>query len=100
MRKAVAFISFLSLFGCTRDISFPDNSGGGVSGNPSPCDSLLISVNEIAPGGSANEPADWVELYNPKSQMLSMVAGEWSVSDDPADPSKYILPALTLGPKE
>lgn len=97
MKMLASLLVIFAFSACTRDIDFPDNPP--TSNQNIPCDSMVISVNEIAPGGSADEPADWVEIYNPQTTSVSISAGEWSVSDDPTEPGKYIMPAITIPSK-
>ncbi|MGJ8698101.1 MAG: lamin tail domain-containing protein [Verrucomicrobiaceae bacterium] len=38
-----------------------------------------------------SQPDDWFELYNPSASPVSLTG--WALSDDPADPLKFIIPA-------
>ncbi|MBI5388191.1 MAG: lamin tail domain-containing protein [Verrucomicrobia bacterium] len=38
--------------------------------------------------------SDWLEIFNPNSNAVSLAG--WSLSDDPAEPGKWVFPARTL----
>ncbi len=40
--------------------------------------------------------ADWIELHNPADTPVSLIG--YTLTDDPADPAKWSLPASTLAP--
>ncbi|MCB0121441.1 MAG: chitobiase/beta-hexosaminidase C-terminal domain-containing protein, partial [Caldilineaceae bacterium] len=40
---------------------------------------------------------DWIELYNQSSQSVNLEG--WSLTDDPALPTKWLFPAVTLPPQ-
>ena len=91
----------LLLFSCTEDRFFekldplPQDTTGMV---PAP-----VKINEIVAKGSAlttdlGNNSDWVELYNTSNAPFLMKAGEWYVSDSPADSEKFELPQRTLAP--
>ena len=44
------------------------------------------------------ELQDWIELYNSGGNIVSLQG--WSLTDDAADPGKWIFPAVTLGPAQ
>ena len=39
---------------------------------------------------------DWIEIYNPLSEQVSLEG--WSLSDDPDVPQKWVFPKLSMGP--
>ena len=39
--------------------------------------------------------ADWIEIYNPGQSAINLAG--WSLSDDPANPEKWVFPDQTLG---
>lgn len=59
-----------------------------------------VVINEImasADHGLADEDGDftdWIELYNPTDAPVDLQ--NWSLTDDPTQPSKWLLPALPL----
>ncbi len=62
-----------------------------------------VRINEVVaagvPIGLADEDGDfedWVELLNTGTTSVSL--GGWSLTDDPAVPGKWVLPARTLAP--
>ncbi len=42
------------------------------------------------------DAADWIEIYNPLSEQVSLEG--WSLSDDPDVPQKWVFPKLSMGP--
>ncbi len=44
------------------------------------------------------EPQDWIEIHNAGSQPVSLEG--WYLSDDPAKPARWRIPAATLAPGE
>ena len=58
----------------------------------------LMAVNEALVADEFGEYDDWVELFNGGSEMVDLAG--WSLSDDPADSRRWVLPSLTLEPDE
>ncbi|AMW06438.1 hypothetical protein GEMMAAP_00560 [Gemmatimonas phototrophica] len=63
-----------------------------TKGSANDCD-VLIRINEIESDGGA--PADWIELYNPSAQPVSLAG---YVLSDNVDASRTTLPAGTTIP--
>ncbi|MFM1767593.1 MAG: hypothetical protein RJA22_122 [Verrucomicrobiota bacterium] len=61
-----------------------------------------LVLTEICAGnrtGLADEnglAADWIEIHN--RGLASASLGDWSLSDDPAEPGQWVFPARTLAP--
>lgn len=92
-----AVVSLIALVGCVKQEE--PLLSHGASGCASP-----ITINEVLATGSVSvnefgDTADWLEIYN-AGTGLRMEAGEWYLSDEPADPLKYELPGLVLGEQE
>lgn len=95
-RKALGF--FLSPRGATLE-------GGGKSGfvqlstratgSPSLVISEFMSKNKSAVSDDDGDYSDWIELYNPKGSALDL--NGWYLTDDLQNPTKWKLPALSLG---
>ncbi len=65
--------------------------------------SAQVKINEYSASNSGTSildnqgnNSDWIELFNASS--LSINAGGWTLSDDPANLTKYSLPAGTNVP--
>ncbi len=63
-------------------------------------DSVIVS--EFSATGSTHlldedgEPSDWIELHNPSDQAVDLFG--WSLTDDPAEPDKWVFPQTILPP--
>ncbi len=61
-----------------------------------------IAINELCPRNATtiadedDEYPDWFELYNTGEESISLI--NWSVSDNPDNPSKWKFPDITLQP--
>lgn len=62
-----------------------------------------VKINEYSASNSGatildnqGNNSDWIELFNASSSAIN--AGGWTLSDDPANPTKYTLPAGTNVP--
>ena len=58
-----------------------------------------IHINEVAPTNNTfldnfGETKDWIELYNSSDQAVSLE--NWSISDDPTNPQKWIFPNIQI----
>lgn len=65
------------------------------------CQSIII--NEVAPANTTfldedKETKDWIELYNATNQAINLE--NWSITDNPSEPQKWLFPAIEIGPKE
>ena len=62
-----------------------------------------VRLNELAAANvnglrdEENEVQDWVELYNSASTSVNLAG--WSFTDDESEPTKWVFPAITLGPR-
>lgn len=88
-------VILFALVQCTQDFDGLETNNS-TSQQTDNCDSLLIAINEIAPGGSGEQSADWVELYNPRKENLVLEADQWYITDDLSSPDKFELPSLEL----
>ena len=52
--------------------------------------SVVISEVSATKGNSANESFDWIELYNPSDEDISLEG--WSLSDKGSDRRKFVFP--------
>jgi hypothetical protein len=61
-----------------------------------------LMINEYSPKSNVlsefDEPADWIELYNPANTEMRIEDGEFSITDDRANPGRFFLPAATIPP--
>lgn len=67
-------------------------------GTNAPTSVLINELVASADRGLADEDgdfSDWIELYNPTAAPVDLQ--NWSLTDDPSQPSKWLLPALQLG---
>lgn len=56
----------------------------------------LMASNDATIAASDGEYYDWIELYNASNEPIYL--GDYGLSDDLTDPTKYILPADSLQP--
>ncbi len=93
---------FTAVLGCTKD-RLPEI----ISEAPDPDTGITVTrhtlyINEFVARGSQtiNEfgsAEDWIEIFNPAFQAVTLTSGRWFVSDDgPGNPMKYELPQITL----
>jgi hypothetical protein len=89
-----------------RDRAATPNNFGGASWNYVLDPTALLDavrLNELAAANvnglrdEDNEVQDWVEFYNPADASVSLAG--WSFSDDQNAPTKWVFPAVTLGPR-
>ncbi len=102
MNTFFAVVVFTSLVGCTKD-RLPEPIDQPA---PSPDDTVVerhtLMINEFVARGSVNvneygNAEDWIEIFNPAFQAITLAAGRWYVSDGGLqEPNKYLLPELTL----
>lgn len=70
----------------------------------SPATSAKVWISEIVADNATGlkdrdgDYEDWLELYN--DGLTTVRLGGWSLTDNIAEPRKWILPDLTLGPNE
>lgn len=60
--------------------------------------SEVMSADQILIPDSFGEFSDWVELYNSTDRTIDLDG--WCLSDDPADPAKWMIRDLVLQPGE
>jgi hypothetical protein len=79
-------------------------SGGQIfikATKPGPGDLVIsefMAVNQIGLVDEDDDFSDWIEIYNRSNQAINLAG--WSMTDDPADPIKWMFPDLTLGSHE
>jgi hypothetical protein len=94
---ALILLSF-SLNSCVKD-RFED----GIDKNPNDTTSIqitagIIKINEIQAAGNVNqnefgELADWIEIYNPTLNNITLAKGKWWITDDAFNnQKKYQIP--------
>ena len=65
---------------------------------------ITVSISEINPRNvtglrdADGECCDWIELHNTGAQAVSLDG--WYLSDDPENPARWRIPAVTLAPGE
>lgn len=61
---------------------------------------LLISefsaANKDAIEDRDGDSSDWIEIFNPSTQTVNLAG--WRLTDDPADPAKWVFPATNMAP--
>ena len=63
-----------------------------------------VVINEVGPSNTSavidnyGDTPDWVELYNKGTQSVNLLG--YALSDDPFVSNKYVLPSVTIQPKE
>jgi hypothetical protein len=65
---------------------------------PGPGDLIIsefVAVNQTGLVDEDGDVSDWIEIYNRSNQAVNLSG--WSLTDDPADPIKWMFPDLTLG---
>lgn len=60
--------------------------------------SEFMADNEDTLNDEDGDPSDWIELRNPTGEPVDL--GGWHLTDDPAAPRRWRLPAFTLAPGE
>ncbi|MCA9435920.1 MAG: CotH kinase family protein, partial [Candidatus Omnitrophica bacterium] len=76
-------------------IGIASSAFGGV---PAP------TLNEISAMGIGSfldedgEQEDWIEIFNPTDDPVSL--NDWSLTDNPTNPRKWIFPDVSIGPSE
>jgi Lamin Tail Domain len=54
----------------------------------------LVADNQDGLRDEDGDPSDWIELYNATPDPVSLAG--WSLTDDPDEPSKWLLPDVDL----
>jgi hypothetical protein len=77
----------------------PSSVYGGSPGQPDP-DNIpepnSIVINELLCHTDLSPVGDWVELYNTTDEPVDLIG--WTLSDDPKDLAKYVIPESTIIP--
>ena len=66
--------------------------------------SQSIQINEVVSSNQSSyydedgETPDWIELFNPSTDTIS-ISG-WGLSDDVNEPFKWLIPNVSLGPQD
>lgn len=60
--------------------------------------SEVMSGEQLVLADAFGEFSDWVELYNTTERPIDLAG--WCLSDDPAEPQKWMIPELVLQPGE
>jgi hypothetical protein len=58
--------------------------------------SELVAANRSSFRDGRNEAPDWIELHNPNHEPVALTG--YGLSDDPADPMKWVFPAVSIPP--
>ncbi|MCC6232799.1 MAG: lamin tail domain-containing protein, partial [Verrucomicrobiales bacterium] len=58
----------------------------------------FVADNVLGLKDDDGDVEDWIEIHNPGSTAVDLAG--WRLTDDPADPTKWIFPAQNLGPRE
>lgn len=72
--------------------------GASLTGFPAVSAQVISEVLAENRGGLVDEDgmaSDWVEIHNPLSGAVDL--GGWRLSDDPAQPAKWVFPSTLLG---
>ncbi|MBU1919332.1 CotH kinase family protein, partial [bacterium] len=56
----------------------------------------FLASNDTTLADEYGEYDDWLELYNNSDSTISLA--DWSLSDDPSEPDKWLLPEIEIGP--
>ncbi len=86
-----------------RASTYINGSPGQI--DPAPPESVLL--NEIMAHTDYSNPShpeydsnDWIELYNPASTSLTLITGDWFLSDDADNLKKWQIPQTTIAAGE
>jgi hypothetical protein len=58
----------------------------------------VMSSNRTAIFDEDGDSPDWIELFNPGASPVNLAG--FGISDDPAEPFKWVFPAITMEPQE
>ena len=56
----------------------------------------ILAANESGLIDEDGEAQDWIEIYNRGSRVLDLAG--WSLSDDEAEPGRWVFPSWSMGP--
>jgi len=75
---------------------------GGSPGEDDPESPVTVVLNELMMNTDYDSPPydsnDWIEIYNPGTEPITLHAGQWYLSDDGEVLNKWGLPQTTLEP--
>ena len=95
-RVLAAFAAVVLMTTVTVGSPFVASAGAQVS------EQVLITEfmasNESTLLDEDGEAEDWLELFNPTGAAIDLAG--WTLTDDPADPTQWALPAVTIGAGE
>jgi hypothetical protein len=103
MKQFILIIIILFTFSCTKDRIFTNNPGT----NPNDTIQIvagILKINEFVAKGSTltNELGitdDWIEIYNPNNQVITLQANAWYITDDAVgSKTKFQLPSFSIEP--
>jgi hypothetical protein len=80
--------------GSARLLSPPTTASG--NGRSSVVISEFMAAGQTPLADEDGEVHDWIELHNRGSQSVNLLG--WSLTDDPAEPDKWMLPSVDLPP--
>jgi len=66
--------------------------------NAAPVITEFLADNSSGLQDENNDFSDWIEIHNPDSSSVDLAG--WHLTDDPALPTKWTFPAITLAPDE
>lgn len=93
----IILLGYLTFVSCTKDRNLDDL----IQPVDSSSSQLNLKINEFIAAGSQNmcefgTAEDWVEIYNPRTDDVTINAGVWYISDDVSNLQKYGLPGVSI----
>ena len=79
---------------CCLAVWLARNPPCAVAALGTPYISEFLAKNEHGLRDEKGVPEDWIEIHNPTAQAVNLEG--WSLSDDPAEPSKWVFPSVEL----
>jgi hypothetical protein len=80
--------------GSARLLAPPTTASGGSRSSVVISEFMAAGQTQLA--DEDGEVHDWIELHNRGSQSVNLLG--WSLTDDPAEPDKWMLPSVDLPP--
>jgi hypothetical protein len=74
---------------------FPGTSGRNAG---APIINEFLAANQAGMTDQDGDHSDWIEIYNPGQYAVDLA--NFSLTDDPKQPDKWVFPAVTLGSHE
>lgn len=99
MKEILLYSGLFLIFSCGKN----DSNTFNYSEEVIEADRSNIVINEIS--GDAfienefGKESDWIELYNDAPTEVILKEGDWTLSDNPGKPDKFILPETKVPPK-